>query len=417
MLTYLKKPIALLSAIIMLSSTLTACNRDEDEVEELEIPVTITSTETGLPSNHEEIMSMIQEIQDRDGTGVIQVMSEYNVNYTDRYAYNQLTDAEKELYADILNAANSLAITVEIDDTVTTEMWMRVYGCVCMQEPELFWLSSAKASIGQMYYWVVDQDIIAERQAEIDNTVSDILSAVDGKTEYETLKYFHDYIVLNNTFSYVDAITEGAEKQTIYGGLVTGSVQCEGYAKTMMYLCDMAGIESVIVPGTSETGTSHAWNCVKIGDDWYNLDTTWDDPILADTDETHLRYNYFLVPDEWIHNLSHFNICRKTEGTQLTYFTPPACVSDEYNYFNVENLLFDDIDSAETALQTAMTNAVDNKTRVAEIRVSSRELYNAMYAKLSEYADWIKAYDSSVTKVTSNCDENLLIIELGIFYE
>jgi len=455
----IKKSIALLSAVIMLGMTLTACGgKDDDAGDDAEISVitdgtepqgegdstaatsfedpaaqlgidvsqvtdaegnavTEAATEATLPDNHDEIVQMIQDAQNgADTTSTVQIMTEYNIDYTDRYAYNQLSDAEKELYVKILNAANSLKLKVEVDDTVTTEMWTRAYGCVCMQEPELFWISSARVKVGHVYYWETDESIIAERQAQIDETVSSILSAVNGMTEYETLKYFHDYIVLNNTFSLVDVIDEGAEKQTIYGALVTGSIQCEGYAKAMMYLCDMAGIECVVVTGTNESNETHAWNCVKLDGNWYNVDTTWDDPILSVEDKTNLRYNYFLVPDSWIHSISHFNVNQKIGGTELTYFTPPTCTSEEYNYFNVEGKLYDNVDDADAAIKAAMKESAENKVRVAEIRVTSQEIYDEITANLSEYANWIKSENSSVTKVTSNCDANLLIIELGLVY-
>lgn len=452
----MKKTLALIAAVIMTASLFTACG-DSDTSDETQADTAInvitggtepqqtsptefydpaaqlgidtqsavtdsngnavesSGAETTLPANHDDIVNMIENAQ----TGSIQqvqVMTEYNIDYKQRYAYNQLTAEEQELYTKILEAAKSLKIKVDVDDSVTSETWLRVYGTVCMQEPELFWLASSKASLGKMYYWEVDEEIIASRQAEIDAEVTRLLSAVNGMNEYETLKYFHDYIVLNNTFERTQEITEGAVKQTIYGGLVGGTIQCEGYAKTMMYLCDMAGIECVVVPGTNEEGGTHAWNCVKIGNNWYNLDTTWDDPILSTPDETNLRYNYFLVPDSWIHNISHFNISQKTEGTQLTYFTPPSCTSDEYNYFKVEGKLYSDAASADAAIKAEMKDSAANKRRVAEIRVTSKEIYDELTGKLSEYANWIKSENSSVTKVTSNCDPDLLIIELGIIY-
>lgn len=39
-------------------------------------------------------------------------------------------------------------------------------------------------------------------------------------------------------------------------------------------------------------GESHAWNIVKLGNAWYFLDTTWDDPVGA---APQLTYDYFLI--------------------------------------------------------------------------------------------------------------------------
>ncbi|MGN1102719.1 MAG: hypothetical protein ACI4RG_11040, partial [Huintestinicola sp.] len=159
-----------------------------------------------------------------------------------------------------------------------------------------------------------------------------------------------------------------------------------------------------------------AWNVVKVDGDWYNIDATWDDPILSEVDETNVRYRYFLVPDEWIHNKSHFNINRKISGTQLTYFTPPACTATKMNYFTVTNQVYSDKASADSALKEKLKSTANAKMRAAEIRVSDKSVYDAITANLKDYASWIKSENSSVTSVASNCDPNTLVIELDLIY-
>ncbi|MGN0666078.1 MAG: transglutaminase domain-containing protein [Huintestinicola sp.] len=339
------------------------------------------------------------------------VIADYNVDCTTRYGYNQLNDAEKKLYKDILDAVQELRLKVPLDDSVTDEMWLKVYGCVYTQEPQLFWMTHKTFQKGKLKYREVDRDLIASMQNEINTAAGTLVASVNGKSDYEKLKAFHDYIATSNNFQ-----VEMGYNQTIYGGLVLGSLQCEGYAKTMQYLCDLAGIESCVVYGSNKDGDSHAWNVVKADGKWYNLDTTWDDPILTVVDEKNVRYNYFLVPDEWIHEKSHFNINMKISGTQIKFFDPPACTSDDLNYFKKEGKLFSDKASADSALRDEMKKAAANKSRVAEIRVTTKAVYDEITANLKDYANWIKEQDKSVTKVTSNCDSNTLVIELDLLY-
>lgn len=373
-------------------------------------PEDAENQETTLPPNHEEIINMIQ-----NGGGTVTtkapILKEYNVDCTTRYGYNQLNDAEKELYKQILEAANSIRTSLRVDDSVTDEMWIKVYGCVYMQEPQLFWLSSKKVSKGKLWYWEIDPELIASMQKEIDATVGKILAEAEGKSDYEKLKVFHDYIALNNNF-----VKESGYNQTIYGGFVNGEIQCEGYAKSIQYLCDLTGIKSTVVVGTNESGDSHAWNVVKVDGKWYNLDTTWDDPILSNVVKTNIRYRYFLVPDEWIHNKSHFNVNKKTTGTQVTYFTPPACTSDDMNYFKVTKQLYSDEASADTALRAKLKECAASNTRAVEIRVTSQAVYDAVTKNLKDYASWIKSENSAVTSVSSNCDPNTLVIELDLSF-
>lgn len=372
---------------------------------------TEASVEATLPPNHQDIVDMIQNAETAATTTKAPVMKDYNVDCTTRYGYNQLNDAEKKLYKQMLEAAKSVEIRIDIDDSVTNEMWVKVFGCMYIQEPQLFWLSSQRVTKGRLWYWEIDPQLIASMQKEIDTAAAKVLGQAEGKSTYEKLKVFHDYIALNNNF-----VKEQGFNQTIYGGFVSGEIQCEGYAKTMQYLCDLSGIESMIVVGTNESGDSHAWNVVKVDGKWYNLDTTWDDPILTNVDKTNVRHRYFLVPDEWIHNKSHFNVNKKVTGTKVTYFNPPACTSEDMNYFKVENKLYTDKASADAALKEALKKAADSKLRAAEIRVSSKAVYDEITADLKGYASWIKSERSSVKSVSSNCDPNTLVIELDLVY-
>ena len=64
-----------------------------------------------------------------------------------------------------------------------------------------------------------------------------------------------------------------------------GKAVCQGYSTLYKYLCDLASIECVIVPGTSKTrktdigklprNNDHTWNAVKINNEWKLIDVTW----------------------------------------------------------------------------------------------------------------------------------------------
>ena len=107
----------------------------------------------------------------------------------------------------------------------------------------------------------------------------------------------HDYLV--DSIEYDSSISKN-HIYDIYGALVSRECVCEGYAKAFQYLMNEVGIDNVIVIGTGTNSNnqteSHAWNYVKLDNNWYAVDVTWDDPILIGTGKLpeKSKYKYFL---------------------------------------------------------------------------------------------------------------------------
>jgi hypothetical protein len=179
-------------------------------------------------------------------------------------------------------------------------------------------------------------------QSEIDDTVNKLLAEANSKSStFEKLKVFHDYIVLNNNFGESDDV--GNYNSSIYNAFnsdKSDELQCAGYAKAMQYLCDRAGIESMVITGANSKAI--LMHGMLSGDGaWYNLDTTWDDPILNPPDTTNIRYNYMLVPDSWIHNKTHFKVNElDLSSSTIKFFTPPSCTETKENYFVKNNRFY-----------------------------------------------------------------------------
>lgn len=130
---------------------------------------------------------------------------------------------------------------------------------------------------------------------EVENVKQEILKNADGNN-YEKIKYVHDWLVENVKYD----TSKRKNTSNIYGCLVNKSVVCEGYARAFKYLLDELNIPCVLVSGNAvdEYGNSerHAWNYVYIKNNWYAIDTTWDDPIIIGSgrvDES-IKYKYFL---------------------------------------------------------------------------------------------------------------------------
>ena len=78
------------------------------------------------------------------------------------------------------------------------------------------------------------------------------------------------------------------ESHSILGFFRNCQIVCDGYAATFQYLMHRAGLDCVIVTGSTtnaDRGADHAWNKVKVNGEWLNMDVCWSDtgyPYLYD---------------------------------------------------------------------------------------------------------------------------------------
>lgn len=138
-------------------------------------------------------------------------------------------------------------------------------------------------------------------QDQLKQKVKDIFSnyLTPNQDEYKKVKVIHDYVVTHTAYDYEQFLagTVPVESHSIVGTLLYGQAVCDGYAKTMQYLLNQIGIETIYVTGKGRGG-GHAWNKVKIDGVWYNVDATWNDSIPDK--EGGVSYQYFLVTDHFL---------------------------------------------------------------------------------------------------------------------
>lgn len=203
-----------------------------------------------------------------------------------------------------------------------------------------------------------------------------VASRISSKmTEFEKELTLHDYIVNNTRYDYENYLKGTLPDDSFeeYGCLVLGVAVCEGYAQAMKLLCDLAGIECIIVKGYSDiTGKhiEHAWNIVKIEGDYYHVDVTNDDPVSADGTDT-LSHAYFNLTDS-----------EMKPGFDWDTTKYPACNSTKNSYFNKYNMVVRD----KADFSKAVREAIENRRSEIELKVmdysksnySKNEIYNVV---------------------------------------
>ena len=129
----------------------------------------------------------------------------------------------------------------------------------------------------------------AEQEAKLTEAVAEAMTTLqlNGLSEAKKITKIHDYIC-----NHVDYAYNSTEEQiyTAYGALCTGKAVCQGYAVLFVRLCKEAGLSVRIISGTGNGGP-HAWNIVRIGSKYYNMDCTWDGQDEA-------TYNEFMLKSE-----------------------------------------------------------------------------------------------------------------------
>lgn len=111
-------------------------------------------------------------------------------------------------------------------------------------------------------------------------------------SSYTKVKKIYDYLCKHVTYDYKNADNYRI-KYSAYGALIKKRAVCQGYASAFYYLSLLAGIDCRIIGGLGcdEYGCEpHAWNIVKLGNYYYNLDVTWDSCNYSE----YWGYDYFL---------------------------------------------------------------------------------------------------------------------------
>ena len=129
----------------------------------------------------------------------------------------------------------------------------------------------------------------AEQEAKLTEAVAMAMTELqlNGLSEAKKITKIHHYIC-----NHVDYEYNSKEEQiyTAYGALCTGKAVCQGYAVLFYRLCKEAELSVRIISGTGNGGP-HAWNIVRIGSKYYNMDCTWDGQDAT-------TYNEYLLKSE-----------------------------------------------------------------------------------------------------------------------
>lgn len=302
----------------------------------------------------------------------------------------KITVDKSKIYSRIEKALLEGEELVEFRDfslIMKVEEIFNILDMVVYENPKIMYYKGAEYKFGKlMIHYSKSKEDIKEHQYEIERIREKFIDdyITDEMTEYEKVLAVHDFII--NNCRYDTRVVEGnplpPESYTAYGVLKLGVAVCEGYAKALKFLLDGIGIESKIVIGQSK-GENHAWNLVKLDDDFYHIDATWDDPVTDDGRDI-IRYNFMNLNDEEI---------LKTHSWNRENY--PVANGRKYNYFIYNDLIVRSKIEFEDKIRKAILNkeknllvkieGIDEKIYLADI-VESIAYENINKIRLKRYA-------------------------------
>ena len=133
----------------------------------------------------------------------------------------------------------------------------------------------------------------ATQEAWVDTEVAKLINTLNlnSGTDYQKVKRLYDWMCSNITYDHTglaQTIDNSPLTWTAYKALRYGTCVCQGYASLFYRVMLECGVDTRIIAGNPQA--PHAWNIVKLGSYYYNLDSTWD----AEYTQAGRSYRYFL---------------------------------------------------------------------------------------------------------------------------
>lgn len=236
--------------------------------------------------------------------------------YNYRYGYDKLSEEDKKVYDHIKNkildfdnykphtySTQSRAMldfseinmqSLNANTTVNFDRIKRILRNIIDDMPEILMVGSEiprfDDKTNKLWYVRINNSYINTYNADIasvNTRVDEICAGAKNlKTDFEKFKHIHDTF-LPITYS------PSNNANGIIGGFIEKKAVCEGFSRSILYLCQRIGIKAIYITGSVNRGGStitHAWNYVCIDGKWYLLDATDDNGMAGSTKENYSKF-------------------------------------------------------------------------------------------------------------------------------
>ncbi len=144
------------------------------------------------------------------------------------------------------------------------------------------------------------------------------------------------------------------------------------------------GIQCQTITGFKEK-EAHMWNIIKLNDNWYHIDVTWDSAGELQ------KYDYFNLSDELIkktHTINEIITDNSDFSNDQKYnFELPVCNSLKENYIEINSVKINNLeDSTQQSIVKKLINlASENKNLIYLMIIQNYEEYKSKLLNKSPY--------------------------------
>ena len=292
------------------------------------------------------------------------------------YYFKQLTEEEQRVYRELLKGIRArekeFYLTISDDDSID-----RSYHAVLKDHPEIFWVHNLEKIYKTTYsdsdycvftpgYTYTDGEI-DEIQTAMEQSFQEVRALIpEDASDYEKVRIVYTYVIDHTQYQ------TGEDDQSIAGVFWKKSAVCAGYAGAVQYLLERLDIPCIYVDGSTKGSTEgHAWDIVKIGQEYYYVDATnGDQPDFLNGDAAQLEEHKTIIYDY---------LCPFPEEYEKTYtpseeLTVPACTAKDLDFYVLNQGYFEDYSWQDIYDYCKMR--LDNGAAVVRFKFGSQEAFS-----------------------------------------
>mgnify|MGYP001622858190 FL=1 len=357
----IKKKILVYMLIIVLSAGTAGCSsRDIEEAADLFRETVQDTLNTGKENAEEDT----KEIPEKE------ITQEQSAYY---YGYGTLDEKSRKVYRQLAAGIESFQEKIPIDP-ISQEQLEKVMRVLMTDHPEYFWTDGTSSYTYQELPGGSIQNMEVQPEYQVDGQEArDLQNQIEAKADqwiqgapqgdtYERIKYVYETLI-----DQVEYQEDSPQNQNIRSVFLEGKTVCMGYSKAAQYLLNRMGIFCTLVTGTvtGEKPSSHAWNLVKIKDQYYYMDVTWGNPGYLNPVENDAYISYSYLCCNW-DTLAPTHVPDDT-------IPLPSCEDDSYNYYKNKGRWYDsfDWDQIYQVIQSDLVQGAE----MTELRFAGEESY------------------------------------------